>query len=179
MHTSEVLNFFLILNVLNIGVPVNIHTKNHLLTTIVLFFAFITLSGNSFADNISIMHPYVRAVPEGQPNSAAFMVLKNNTNKDRALVNARSNVSNFVELHTHKKEGGMLRMRRVEKIDIKANSKTVLKPGGLHVMFIGLKHQLSKGGKVDLELIFDDGKTVKLSVPIKLVKGMMHKKKQH
>ena len=107
------------------------------------------------------------------------MVLKNNTDKDRALVNARSNVSNFVELHTHKKEGGMLRMRRVEKIDIKANSKTVLKPGGLHVMFIGLKHQLSKGDKVDLELIFDDGKTVKLSVPVKMVKGMMHKKKQH
>ena len=158
--------------------PVNIHTKNHLLTTIVLFFAFITLSGNSFADNISIMHPYVRAVPEGQPNSAAFMVLKNNTNKDRALVNARSNVSNFVELHTHKKEGGMMRMRRVKKIDIKAGSETVLKPGGLHVMFIGLKQQLKAGDKVELELEFDDGETIKLTVPVKMVAGM-RKKQMH
>lgn len=142
-----------------------------------MFFLSVTLVTNSYASNISVMHPHVRAVPEGQPNSAAFMVIKNNTNQDRSLINARSNISKAVELHTHKKEGGMIRMRRVNEIDIKANSKTVLKPGGLHIMFIGLKHQLNEGDKIELELIFDNRETVKLSVPVKVVKGMMHKKK--
>ena len=151
----------------------NIRVKKLMMLLVV----FAVFTANSYASNISVMHPHVRAVPEGQPNSAAFMVLKNNTNQDRSLINARSNISKVVELHTHKKEGGMMRMRRVDKIDIKANSKTVLKPGGLHIMFIGLKHQLEEGSKVDLELIFDNEDTVKLSVPVKVVKGMMHKKK--
>ena len=155
----------------------NIPTYNYFNKTMIMFFAFATLVTNSYASNISVMHPHVRAVPEGQPNSAAFMVLKNDTDQNRALVNARSNISKAVELHTHKKEGGMMRMRRVDKIDIDANSKTVLKPGGLHIMFIGLKHQLNKGDKVNLELIFDNGETVKLSIPVKVVKGMRHKKK--
>jgi len=141
------------------------------------FLAFITISTNSYAVSISVKHPYARAVPEGQPNSASFMVLINNTNNDRALVNAKSNVSNFIELHTHRKEDGMMRMRRVKQIDIKANSKTVLKPGGLHVMFIGLKHGLNIGDKVPLELIFDNGETIKLTIPVKIVKGMKHRKK--
>ena len=105
------------------------------------------------------------------------MKLKNSSHQDRALVKARSSVSKVVELHTHRKEGGMMRMRRVDKIAIKANSETVLKPGGLHVMFIGLKQQLSQGEKVDLELFFDDGSHVQLTLPVKAVAGMRHKNK--
>ena len=137
------------------------------------------ISASSFADNVTVIQPYARAVPPGHPNSAAFMVLKNSSEQDRALVNARSNISKVVELHTHKKEGGMMRMRRVKQIAIKAGSETVLKPGGLHVMFIGLKQQLKAGDKVELELEFDNGATIKLTVPVKMVAGMrkepMHK----
>jgi len=155
----------------------SIHNVNYLLKTVAILLVFIALPANSYADSISVKHPYARAVPEGQPNSAAFMVLKNSSEQDRALVNAKSNVSSFVELHTHKKENGMMRMRRVDQIDIKANSETVLKPGGLHVMFIGLKHQLKQDDEIDLELIFDDGRNIKLSVPVKMVEGMKHMKK--
>lgn len=142
-------------------------------------FVLLLISGSSFASNVVVIDAYARAVPAGQPNSAAFMVLKNSTNSDRALVEASSSVSNVVELHTHRKEGGMMRMRRVEKIMIKAGSNTILKPGGLHVMFIGLKQQLSQGDKVDLKLIFDDGSHQNLTLPVKMVAGMRHKKPKH
>jgi len=46
-------------------------------------------------------------------------------------------------------------------------------------MFIGLKQQLTVGNNVDLELEFDNGEIVKLSVPVKKVAGMMKMKKQH
>ena len=133
----------------------------------------LALSMNSYAaGSVTVENPYARAVPQGQPNSAAFMVLKNTTNQDRAVVNARSNASKVVELHTHKKEGGMMRMRQVEKIEVKANSETVLKPGGLHIMFIGLKQSFKAGNKVELELEFDNGEKVKITAPIKMVAGM-------
>lgn len=139
----------------------------------------ILISSNSFASSVSVIGPYARAVPSGQPNSAAFMILENSGAEDRALIDARSSVSKFVELHTHRKEGGMMRMRRVDQIVIKAGSETVLKPGGLHVMFIGLKKQLTQGDKVDLELIFDDGSRIHLKLPVKMVAGMQHKKPMH
>ena len=146
-----------------------------LFKTLMSMLVLTLISTSSFAGSVTVVQPYARAVPSGHPNSAAFMVLKNTSEQDRALVNARSNISKVVELHTHKKEGGMMRMRRVKQIDIKAGSETVLKPGGLHVMFIGLKQQIKAGDKVELELEFDDGTTIKLTVPVKMVAGMRKK----
>lgn len=147
-----------------------------------LFSALVVLviSINSYAaDSVTVIDPYARAVPKGQPNSAAFMVLKNNSSEDRAVVSAHSNVSKVVELHTHKKEGGMMRMRQIDKIVIKANSETVLKPGGLHIMFIGLKQSFTAGEKVNLQLEFDNGEKVKVTAPIKMVAGMQMMKNKH
>ena len=147
------------------------YSYKKLLTALVL----IVMSTSSFAADIAVKHARVRAVPAGQVNSAAFMMLKNNSSEDRLLVSAHSNISKAVELHTHKKEGGMMRMRRVDSIGIKAGSKTVLKPGGLHIMFIGLNHGLKVGENVELKLVFDNGSETVLSVPVKMVAGM-HKK---
>lgn len=153
---------------------------HNLIKTLMSLLILSLISTASYAaGSVSVMNPYARAVAAGHPNSAAFMVLNNTSSQDRALVNARSSVSKVVELHTHKKEGGMMRMRQVEKMVIKAGSKTILKPGGLHIMFIGLKQQLTVGNNVDLELEFDNGEIVKLSVPVKKVAGMMKMKKQH
>ena len=139
----------------------------------------IVMSTSSFAADIDVKNSRVRAVPAGQVNSAAFMMFKNNSSEDRLLVSAHSNISKAVELHTHKKEGGMMRMRRVDSIEIKAGSKTVLKPGGLHIMFIGLKHGLKVGENVELKLVFDNGSEIALSVPVKMVSGMNKKMMQH
>ena len=151
------------------------HKVYNLFNALLSLLVLTLISTSSFAASVTVVEPYARAVPTGHPNSAAFMVLKNTSKEDRALVNARSNISKVVELHTHKKEGGMMRMRQVKKIDIKAGSETVLKPGGLHVMLIGLKQQLKVGDKVELELEFDNGATIKLTVPVKMVAGMRKK----
>jgi len=135
----------------------------------------ILMSTSSFAMDIMVDNAHIRAVPAGQLNSAAFMMLKNNSAENRLLVSAHSNISKAVELHTHKKEGGMMRMRRVDSIAIKAGSKTVLKPGGLHIMFIGLKQGLKVDSIIDLKLVFDNGSELELKVPVKLVAGMSKK----
>jgi len=145
---------------------------------VALAFSILLPVSISFAAGIEVTDSYARAVPAGHPNSAAFMTITNNSNQDRSIVQANSNISKVVELHTHKKEGGMMRMRKVEKIDIPANSKTVLKPGGLHVMFIGLKQPIKAGDDISLELLFDDKSRLKLTVTVKNIAGMLHKKMQ-
>ncbi|MBK5940484.1 copper chaperone PCu(A)C [Halochromatium roseum] len=123
----------------------------------------------AFAEGISIDNAYVRAVPPGQPNSAAFMTLTNASGQDRALVAAESDAAEVVELHTHQMEDGMMQMRQIEQIDLPAGKVVTLAPGGLHVMLIGLTEALSPGDQVALTLNFDDGASQTLSLPVKRI----------
>ncbi|MES9935806.1 MAG: copper chaperone PCu(A)C [Sedimenticola sp.] len=136
-----------------------------------------TAVAGTAADGVAVSDAYARAVPPGQPNSASFMTIVNNSGADHALVNAESPVSKVVELHTHTMDEGMMKMRRVDKIDLPAGQTVTLKPGGLHVMFIGLKEDLKPGQNVDLTLIFEDGSKTTLQAPVKKLQMKMMKKK--
>ena len=138
------------------------------------------LSSNTIAaipasESITVIDPYARAVPPGQTVSAAFMQLENASGTMHSIVNATSPVSKAVELHTHVNEKGMMKMRRVEKIEIPANGKTVLQPGGLHIMLIDLHDKLKLDQKVPVTLEFEDGSSQKIEAPVRkiMMKGMM------
>lgn len=126
-----------------------------------------TVSAASVADGIMVNDPYVRAVPPGQPNSASFMALHNTGKQGSALISASSPAAEVVELHTHTMEEGMMRMRKVEKIDLPAGELVKLQPGGLHVMLIGLKQKLVPDEKVSLTLMFEDGSSLKVDAPVR------------
>ncbi|MES9844346.1 MAG: copper chaperone PCu(A)C [Candidatus Sedimenticola sp. PURPLELP] len=142
----------------------------------VMLSACATVMADTAADSVAVSDAYARAVPPGQPNSASFMTIVNNSGKDHALVSAESPVSKVVELHTHTMDEGMMKMRRVEKIDLPAGQTVTLKPGGLHVMLIGLHQDLKPGENVDVTLIFEDGSKTQLQAPIKKLQMKMMKK---
>lgn len=121
------------------------------------------------AEDVQIVEPYVRAVPPGQPNSAAFMTLVNGGDSDHALVAGSSPASKVVELHTHEHADGMMKMRQVERIDVAAGGETPLQPGGYHVMMIGLHDQLKPGQEVSLTLEYEDGSSVEVTAPVRKV----------
>lgn len=122
----------------------------------------------------TVMGAFVRAVPPGQKNSAAFMQIQNNDSQAHALVRAESSVATVVELHNHFNEGGVMKMRKVEKIDLSARKTVALKPGSFHIMLIGLKQPLKVGETVDLSLSFEDGTSLKVSAPVQEVSAPMH-----
>ncbi|MBU0751325.1 MAG: copper chaperone PCu(A)C [Gammaproteobacteria bacterium] len=119
------------------------------------------------ADSISVVDPYVRQAPPGAMATGAFMVIKNGGAKDVKLVKADNPASKLTELHTHINDGGVMKMRPVKDIPIKAKGEAVLKPGGLHVMLIEMKSQLKDGDTIPLTLTFDDGSSKKIDVPVK------------
>ena len=148
-----------------------------------LAFVLLMFSGTAFADGkltngISIESPYVRAIPPGQPISAAFMVLKNNTDTEVALVKATSDIAETAELHEHVEESGMMKMRQVPKISIAAKAKTDLKPGGYHIMLINLKKVIKPGDIIAINLEFDNGAKQVIKAEVKkMMMGMKMKKK--
>jgi len=131
------------------------------------------------ASTLLVNDAYVRATPPGLPNSAAFMTIKNETSKDINIVKATSKVAKFVELHTHDMKDGVMKMYQVPKITVPKNGNVVLKPGGFHVMLIGLYHPLKKGENVTFTLEFENGETKTITAPIKTVMGGMKHKGHH
>ena len=123
-------------------------------------------------DAVNVTDVYARAVPPGQPNSAVFMQLHNDGGEDRALVAAASAASDVVELHTHRMQDGMMQMRKIERIDLPAGETVTLKPGGLHVMLIGLKRPLQPGEDVAVTLTLDDGTELAVTAPVHEIAAM-------
>ena len=119
------------------------------------------------ADQVSAADAYVRLAPPNAPATGAFMVLKNAGDKDVKLVKADNPLSKSTELHNHLNDNGVMKMRPVAAIEIKAKGEAVLKPGGLHVMLIGMPKPLKEGDAVPLTLTFDDGSSKKIEVPVR------------
>ncbi|WP_421239302.1 copper chaperone PCu(A)C [Aeromonas enteropelogenes] len=114
---------------------------------------------------------YVRLLPPGTPNSAAFMVLKNDADQAVKLVAASSPAAGRAELHTHLHENGVMKMRQVESIEIPAKGEVVLKPGSLHIMLFEIG-TLSEQTPMPLTLTLDDGQQLALSLPVKPIEPM-------
>ena len=128
-----------------------------------------------FGADVEIDGAYARASIPNVPNSAAFFVIKNNSDKDIAITSANSDIAEKNELHTHIKENQMLKMMKIEKLVVPAKSSLELKSGGDHVMLIGLKKELKAGNEISLELSFSDGDKKSFKVPVKDLASTMHK----
>ena len=104
--------------------------------------------------DIDIGHPYARVTGPGQPTGAGYLKLENKGGDDR-LLSARAGVSASVELHSMTMEGDVMRMRQVDGIELAAGKTVEFKPGGYHVMFVGLKAPLKAGDKFPAKLKFE------------------------
>jgi len=122
--------------------------------------------------DLTVSGVWARASAGRAAAGAAFMTIANSGTADDRLIAAAADVSKVVELHTHIKDGEIMRMRQVEAIAVPGDETTVLQPGGLHVMFIGLHDPLREGQTFPLSLTFEQAGTLTVSVTVKGVGAM-------
>lgn len=141
--------------------------RSNLLATLTTF-AFAT--GAMAADAIVVEDSYARASGKHAKAGAAFMVIENQSDTDDRLIGATSDISDRVELHTHKvDDNGVARMVHVEEgFAIPAGGTHALKRGGDHVMFMGLKGTMEHGDRVPVTLIFEKAGEVVVEIPVDL-----------
>ena len=114
---------------------------------------------------IAIGHPYARATVAGQPTGGGYLTLENKGGDDR-LLSATAGVSGAVELHSMSMDGDVMRMRQVDAIALPAGQTVELKPGGLHIMFVGLKAPLKAGDRFPMKLKFEKAGEVTVEVTV-------------
>jgi len=104
---------------------------------------------------------------DSSANGAVYATIGNTGKEQDALLSASSDAAQTVELHETKDEAGVMRMRPVPKIAVAAGGKIEMKPGGYHVMLLGLKRDLKPGDKVEVRLKFERGGEVHVHAPVK------------
>jgi copper(I)-binding protein len=119
---------------------------------------------------IAVEGAWARASVGG--NGAAFVTLANRGDSDDRLVAVKADVSPRAEFHTHLMEGNVMKMRHVDAIPVPAGRTVMLKPGGLHVMFIALEKKLVEGESFPLTLVFEKAGEITVSVAIGKIGAM-------
>jgi len=150
-----------------------VHGGRRVGTVLLVAVTALALSGGVAAARggspIAVKKPWARTSPMQASNGAVYMVLKNESKSDQALVSASVPASVAMETQLHETvmgSGGTMHMQEVDEIAIPARSTVKLEPGGSHIMLMGLAAPLETGTKITVTLEFESGttKTVKAVV---------------
>ncbi len=118
------------------------------------------------AQGVVIEGPWARATPGRSGNGAAYFRVTNHGKAADRLVAAASPAARRAELHTHIKEGGVMRMRKVAGVDLAPGASAAFEPGGHHVMLMGLKAPLKLGARFPLTLRFEKAGDIDVTVTV-------------
>lgn len=115
---------------------------------------------------LKVEDAWVRATVSQQRSTGAFMQLT--ADKPLKLVAVSSPLTPMVEIHEMKMvDDGVMKMRAVDAVPLPAGQLVELKPGGYHVMLMGLKAPLKVGEDVPLTLTVEDAAGVRSQVEVK------------
>lgn len=140
-------------------------------TTILATLTAAVMAVPAFAEGVmKIEDAYARSGGKAAKAGAAFMMIQNQGEEDDRLIGVTSDVAVRVELHTHKvDENGVAKMVHVkEGFAIPAGETHMLKRGGDHVMFMGLKAPFEQDGTVPVTLVFEKAGEIDVEIPVDL-----------
>jgi copper(I)-binding protein len=151
----------------------------HLLKAGVLA-AALFVTGNAIAGGVlKVENAWVRATVPGQAVAGAFMDVTSSVSG--RLVKVESPVAATVQIHSMAMKNGVMEMRELpEGLELTANKKIALAPGGYHIMLMDLKKQLKAGDTVPLTLTVEAADKTKSTTQINApVKSPMEGMSQH
>ena len=113
---------------------------------------------------LEVSDAWARATPAKAENGVAYLTIRTPT-PDR-LVSVSSPVAKTAELHTMEMAGMVMKMRPLAGLDIPAGQSVTLKPGGEHIMLMGLNGRLRGGQSFPLTLTFEKAGAREVTVSV-------------
>jgi copper(I)-binding protein len=137
-----------------------------LLGAALVVFGAVALAETHTFGTIEIGNPWARATPSGAKVGAGYLTITNKgKDSDRLTGGSIAPASRF-EVHVTLVENGVAKMRPVEGLEIKPGETVEFKPGGMHVMFLGLKQPLRRGERIKGTLVFEKAGTVAIEYAV-------------
>jgi len=124
---------------------------------------------------------WVRALPPGQPNTAAYFTATNSGAVAVTIVGASAAIAASTEIHTTREVDGLQRMEQVAQLQLAPGQSLPFAPGGTHLMLMGLAQMPAPGEQVQLCLELAGGAQVCTLAEVKKSagNGQSHEHHQH
>lgn len=122
------------------------------------------------APDIEVDGAWARATTPGKTATAAYLTITNRGTIDDALLGVTSGAG-VAQVHSTSMAGGVMRMRKRDRLAIPAGATVKLEPGGTHLMLTGLQGPLAAGRKVDLTLRFERSGERKVAATVRDFSG--------
>lgn len=110
--------------------------------------------------------PLIQGTDDTATNSAVYMTLRNQGKVADRLLGGHTPAAAGVEVHRSRLVGDVMRMERLEGLDLPPGSAVELAPGGVHLMLLGISRSLEVGGELELTLSFQRSQDLVLTVPV-------------
>ncbi|MBI5836838.1 MAG: copper chaperone PCu(A)C [Candidatus Eisenbacteria bacterium] len=112
--------------------------------------------------------PWARATPAGATAAAVYLALRSDEGDTLRAVSVEPGVAAAAQLHrTLREAGGEMSMVRVDAVPLPAGVPVDFRPGGDHVMLVGLAKPLTAGDTLDVRLYFAKEKVRRVRVPVR------------
>jgi copper(I)-binding protein len=135
-------------------------------TVIAIFVSVNAMAADYKIGSLEIMGPWSRATPKGASTAIGYMTIKNNGTTPDRLIGGSVDFANDFQLHSMTLEDGVSKMRELKSVDVGPGQTIEFKPGGSHVMFVGVTHPLSQGEHVKGTLVFERAGTVQIEYDV-------------
>jgi len=129
--------------------------------------AILTTVADAKANDVIVSDAFARA--SATPTAETGVVYVTIANKGAApdqLTGVATDAAQMAHLHKSEMKDGVASMSPVGSLTIAPGETVVMKPGGLHIMLMGLKAPLKKGDHLGLDLTFAKAGTIHADVPV-------------
>lgn len=131
-----------------------------------LLLATLLASACGTTGEFKIMDAWARPAASGD-NGAVYFIVSNATDTDERLLSVNTDVASAAEVHMSMMDSnGVMSMQMQEAVPLPAQQEIIFKPGGLHVMLIGLSQDLNIGDTISLILNFETAGSITIQVSV-------------
>jgi periplasmic copper chaperone A len=134
--------------------------------------------GSAQSPSVEVRGAWVRraALPTGEAGSmrmgdgataAAYVTIHNRSGASEELRSVTTDVADRVEVHETRWMSGMAMMEPVERLIVAPRASVEMKPGGIHLMLLGLRRALEPGDRVALQLVFRHAGSLTVSAEVR------------
>jgi len=107
------------------------------------------------AGELTLGSAWARATPPGIKVGAAYLAIRNASDRSDRLLSVSSPRATSVEVHATIRDMDTVRMQRIDPLHVGARETVKLEPNGKHLMLMGLKQPLKEGEQLPLTFTFE------------------------
>jgi len=118
------------------------------------------------SNQIVVEKAWARATPKMAVTGGSYLTMTNRGPGEDRLLDVTSPVAEKIQFHAMEIDNGVAKMTQLSAIELHPGVPVVFKPGSIHMMLLGLRHQLKEGETVPLTLTFEKADAIEVDARV-------------